>query len=192
MPPTVLFERWKDPLASVLYHVPEDDLEDEMERHAQDEFDDGAGPAVYNKLHTKTGTSGPAVITPFGVVPLHEDNLPSKLFNFWMGHVNFPLTHELVDRLQAVEGVETLDVLTPYRFRVAIGKAFATDVVKKAMKRSLCGPEPMEWLADSLAERYRHGAVYRLPGGKTHVVCGDKTDDVTGRAREGAGVVVQW
>jgi len=64
------------------------------------------------------------IMTPFGMMPLTEQSLASNYFKFWTGHTNFKLLKSHIDTIGMVEGVETIDVLTPYRFRIAVAKLF--------------------------------------------------------------------
>jgi hypothetical protein len=82
------------------------------------------------------------VIGPIGLVPLNEANLPSSLFNFWMGYTTFELTDDLEDAIERVDGVETLDVFTRYRFRVAVGRAHDDKNVRAAIERTCEPPAP--------------------------------------------------
>lgn len=77
------------------------------------------------------------VSTPFGIIPLTEQSMPSKIFNFWTMHTNFPITKSVVDVLNKTLGIETLDVFTPYRVRISIGKAFDTLEVKARIATNL-------------------------------------------------------
>lgn len=78
---------------------------------------------------------------PLGPIPLNEYSLPSKIFNFWMAHTNFLITAQLLNIIKKVEGVEVLTVFTPYRFRIAVGKAFkdrtVMDRVNQAVLKAL-------------------------------------------------------
>ena len=65
-----------------------------------------------------------SIVTPFGVLPLTEQTLASKSFKFWVGHSNFKLTEAFYKIIGQHPGIETLDILTPYRFRIAVGKMF--------------------------------------------------------------------
>ena len=76
------------------------------------------------KIDIKT-VNNKFVITPLGMMPLTENTAPSKIFNFWTGHTNFPISHKIMSIIENIPGVETLDVYTKYRLRVAVGKAFS-------------------------------------------------------------------
>lgn len=47
-----------------------------------------------------------------------------EIFNFWVGHTNFDITESIAKILEQTEGVESLDIITRYRFRIGIGKIF--------------------------------------------------------------------
>lgn len=62
--------------------------------------------------------------TPMGLIPFTEHTASGKIFNFWVGHTNFNITKSVTSIIEETKGVETLDIFTRYRFRIAIGKAF--------------------------------------------------------------------
>lgn len=64
------------------------------------------------------------MITPMGVMPITDNTISTKIFNFWTGHTNFNISRNIANTIQSCEGVESLDVFTRYRFRISIGKAF--------------------------------------------------------------------
>ena len=70
------------------------------------------------------------ILTPFGVLPLTEESLASNHFKFWVGHANFKLWDSYYQLIGDILGVESVDILTPLRFRIAVGKMFKdTDVL---------------------------------------------------------------
>lgn len=86
-----------------------------------------------------------AIFTPFGIMPLTEDSLASSHFKFWVGHTNFKLSKRgndevnniYLDTIESTSGVEAINFLTPYRFRVAIGKVFSDREVMYEIKENL-------------------------------------------------------
>jgi len=58
-------------------------------------------------------------------------------FNFWVGHTNFNITKPIVKILDSTDGVETLELVSRYRFRVGIGTAFNEGVVKNNIASSI-------------------------------------------------------
>ena len=74
------------------------------------------------------------IITPFGVLPITEKTRASNHFKLWVGHSNFKLTEDFYKIIGDSSGVEALDILTPYRFRIAIGKMFVDRDVMKTVR----------------------------------------------------------
>lgn len=72
------------------------------------------------------------IMTPMGIIPYTENTASNKIFNFWVGHTNFDITHNISSIIEKHYGIETLDIFTRYRFRVSIGKVFnAADVMSE-------------------------------------------------------------
>lgn len=101
--PKIIWEKWTDP-----YNMNSDDSLD-----WPDDNDDTIKSEKNNVL-----------LTSMGIVPYNEHTDCCKIFNFWIGHTNFNLSNRVVETLQQINGVETLDIFTRYRFRVSFGKAF--------------------------------------------------------------------
>lgn len=119
---TIIWEKWRDPFLG--YDENEIDIENRDLNHLfeddelQDDKDD-IDPSKY-KLDKQIRV----ISTPMGLIPYNEYTASSKIFNFWMGHTNFNISREVSKLIENTDGVETLDIFTRYRFRVAIGKAF--------------------------------------------------------------------
>jgi len=77
------------------------------------------------------------IITPFGVLPLTETSLASNHFKFWVGHSNFKLMEDYYPLIESCGGVESVDILTPYRFRIAIAKLFQDRDVMHDVRKTL-------------------------------------------------------
>ena len=71
------------------------------------------------------------------VIPYNEKQPSGKIFNFWIGHTNFDITHNVKETIEAVDGIEILDVFTRYRFRIAIGKSFTDREVMNNIYKGL-------------------------------------------------------
>jgi hypothetical protein len=74
-----------------------------------------------------------AIATPMGIIPINENTISSKLFNFWMGHANFDISPVVANIIESTDGVETLDIFTRYRFRISVGKAFDDSAVMRSI-----------------------------------------------------------
>lgn len=61
----------------------------------------------------------------------------SKIFNFWVCHSNFNIDDKCVDIVESCEGVETLEIITRYRFRISIGRIFDDGEVMRSINKKL-------------------------------------------------------
>jgi hypothetical protein len=77
------------------------------------------------------------IASPMGLIPYNEHTASGKIFNFWTGHTNFDITKQIVDIIDLIEGVETLDIFTRYRFRIGIGKCFEDSSVMSEINQTI-------------------------------------------------------
>ena len=112
----VYWEKWID-----AYEV---DIETELEEKIVEKDDFGLFFEGASEDDPQNIRSIQTIFTPFGVLPLTEHSLASTYFKFWVGHSNFKITAAAHSLISKVEGVESLDIFTPYRFRIAVGKLF--------------------------------------------------------------------
>lgn len=81
------------------------------------------------------------IATEIGLFPMTEHTMPHKLFNLFIGHTNFPLTKTMCDKVAKVLGVEIYMTLSPYRFKIAVGKMFQEKDVMEEIKKVLTEDE---------------------------------------------------
>ncbi len=188
----VLWEKWLDPFdTSNNKSEPDDDDDDEKSDYEalEEERYEGHGPIV-----------GKFLASQFGVLPINENFSPSKLFNFWVCHTNFTITKPIMQSLNAIDGVEGLQIVSRYRFRIAIGRLFDEEEVKDNIRYALCGPEPSEEvltlvmdltasneaLTPELEEKVNkvtaeipqeYWAVYVVPNGQLQILTGNAVDE---------------
>ena len=112
----VYWEKWVD-----AYEV---DIEAELEEKTVEKDEFGLFFEGVSEEEPQDIRSIQTIFTPFGVLPLTEHSLASTYFKFWVGHSNFKITAAAHSLISKVEGVESLDIFTPYRFRIAVGKLF--------------------------------------------------------------------
>ncbi len=180
----IIWRRWRDPMAPLVKRdgaEPDDDHEEVFAAASRDDVLDGE-PAEL-RPRERRGSFGPGIVGPFGVIPLHEENLPSKLFEFWMGHCNFDLTEKVVDEIKRVPGVETLDVGTRYRFRLGVGKAFAGRQVRDAVSDAACGRSALAALKALMGATHPFWSVYVMPGGRLEAAAGETAEEAAGKGR---------
>jgi hypothetical protein len=112
--------------------------EEEEEEYAENDMslpylqvEEGALP---NPRNTKAAKF---LFTQHGIIAVDELTNPNRVFNTWIGHTNFDLTKKVERVIEEVRGVETLDVLTRYRFRVAIGLMFKQRDVRLDIQKAV-------------------------------------------------------
>jgi len=134
----IAWEKWRDPFGSDIeaHELPnrtpieEDDIDDLI---AENEH----GEDIDDLLDTEKEVKIAVMTTSMGMIPMMEHTRAGALFNFWTAHTNFRMTKTLFDIIEDTHGVESLDVMTSYRWRIAIGKAFKSHVVKQALTQNL-------------------------------------------------------
>jgi hypothetical protein len=138
----IAWEKWRDPYLF-------DENFDEEDLHKEDfsqEAPDGYSTEEmeleqeymdYMGLDKEVPSKNMKILmTSFGVLPVTDENSVSSKFNFWTGHTNFTLSASVSEAIEGIEGVEALDVMTRYRFRIAIGKLFKDrDVMFEIQKK---------------------------------------------------------
>ena len=88
----------------------------------EEDEDDDVG---YDEEESLFGKPGRAISTPLGIYDVDDKfSNPYRQFDLWMGHTNFSLTPETVQKIEETPGVEVLKVISQYRFLVAPGKLF--------------------------------------------------------------------
>lgn len=113
--PLIIWEKWQDPILAYLGEINSQPIDD-----AEVDNQDLMGYEEPEKISYKY----PIVMTPMGMLPYSEKTSCETVFNFWTGHTNFSISKDISDILERCDGVETLDIFTRYRFRIAIGRAF--------------------------------------------------------------------
>ena len=58
-------------------------------------------------------------------------------FNCWLGHCNFDITEDLVNKINLAEGVEGLKVLSRYRFFVGVATMFDFSEVRRNIENAV-------------------------------------------------------
>lgn len=58
-------------------------------------------------------------------------------FDCWIGHTNFNITTSIKNKLNEVDGIEVLNVVSRYRFFIGIGKMFQFSDVRKDIEETI-------------------------------------------------------
>ena len=97
--PIIIWEKWRDPFGSE-----DDDIIDNNENEddlEEDDIIDGMDKSPF-KYKTKN-IKCKMLITPFGLIPYNENTASDKIFNFWTGHSNFPITQSVSNIIESVD-----------------------------------------------------------------------------------------
>lgn len=125
----IIWQKWMDPFGE------DDDTEiQDIEPTFFDEdntIDEEEDKKIKKDLKSIKNNSIRVMSTPMGIIPVTENTASSKIFNFWVGHTNFNISKKIAQIIEDTDGVETLDIFTRYRFRIAIGKVFTDSSVMK-------------------------------------------------------------
>lgn len=120
----------------------------------------------------------------------------TRQFNFWVAHTNFRITPRMINSIEDIDGVETLDSFTPYRFRVGVAQAFNDKEVRKSIEEFLIDylkigkkVNIIEFLRGHLKGRHKAWAILKMKN-KIDVVTGSSRADVTSQI-PGEGKIVE-
>lgn len=123
--PIIIWEKWKDPFGM-------DDQENILDcADNEDNFE------TEQRIHETKKIKCQIITTPFGIIPINENTASGSIFNFWNGHTNFPITKRIAKIIEETNGVETINVFTKYRFRIAVGKAFEDSSVMRQINNNV-------------------------------------------------------
>ena len=118
----IIWEKWIDPFGTNIDDAKWTDYSNNIPsiEHSKEDDDE------YGDNITVPISEPPVkvIASPLGLIPYNEYTASSKIFNFWLGHTNFNISHIVKTIIDNTEGVEILDIFTRYRFRIAIGKCF--------------------------------------------------------------------
>jgi hypothetical protein len=172
--------KWKNFLFDGFKRAKPSDEDDESYKDSYEQMEDAIAHGASDL--------GPVLMSPFGNTPLIEHNDISKVFDFYVGHCNFRITPEIRNIIDNTEGVETLEVWTPYRFRIAVGKAFNPRAVRKKIVRSIQPKKEsvlrrathydvLETISTAIAEKYVNWAICTTKFGDYEIVSGATLED---------------
>ncbi len=182
----IVWLKWVDPLGHLVKDDDDDDDDEGLEYQASHDSFIEEEANVYRPNQPNQGNTGPMLMGPMGPIPIREDNLPGRIFNFWMGHCNFGITYEVAKKIAEVPGVETLDIFTRYRFRIAVGKSFNQTQVKSDINVAVCPvvkqqstqPSTVGHLANFLSKKYKFWAICTMPSGSYEMTGGNTIEEV--------------
>ena len=134
-----MWQKWIDPFAQ-----DDDEIAEEFDPYTgsytnedEDEDENIGDKDIKNFLSNKQLKPIKAIATPMGIIPVNDNTASGKLFNFWVGHTNFDISKKIANIIEKTDGVETLDIFTRYRFRIAVGKAFDDSEIMRDINKTI-------------------------------------------------------
>lgn len=135
--------------------------------------------------------------TPFGVINSIANQFADKSFDFWILHTNFNITPKIAEQIEAIDGIETIEVYTRYRLRIGIPNSglFCSEKIKEKIENTLCGLSD-EKIAETfvgvdkgvfdrvidkckkLNEKFENWSLWMLPNGNIEAIGSDEYDDL--------------
>jgi hypothetical protein len=106
------------PIASMIL----EELNPELDEMQEFEDEEGMGQAQESFLVPKN---------------FYETIALMSRFDCWIGHTNFNITTSIKDKLNEVDGIEVLNVISRYRFFIGIGKMFKFSEVRKDIENCI-------------------------------------------------------
>lgn len=130
----IMWNKWQDPITKT---------QTKLKEYFQNELrDQNLEQDLYDKENQfdsfENSQSNPISFMPIPAGLTLSPFMPDfSSFNFWIGHTNFNITHPILEIINQVPGVETLNLFSPYRFRIAVGQAFDENIVKQNVAQSI-------------------------------------------------------
>ena len=131
----------------------------------------------------EVGGSVRMVVSPQGMIPVGDEILLSSKYNLWVGYSNFDITNSVVKTIEDVQGVESLDIFSRYRFRIGIGKLF-DEVQTKLLIEEVLGcitnsldnldDETRECVENMIKEFDKPWCIFVLPNGEVMSYVGEE------------------
>jgi hypothetical protein len=174
----IAWEKWDD------IDLPQLDLLDEKEDlfFPDGEIDDD----LISQLSFGPILPAPKMRTPLGTFSIDDPLRPSKMFDCWIGHTNFDLTHEIAMQMEEVPGVEAFKIMSRYRFFIGIAQLFNFRDVREQIQNIIGGEsasintmedsEVIEVLKSQLME-FKRWAVFCSGDGFIDYIATNEDDD---------------
>lgn len=107
-------------------------LQEEEEEESKDIDDDMADVGLFGLMVKPKDIA--IYNSPFGPVRIPELTDPTKHFKLWTMYSKVQLSPYLLSKIEKLNGVETLEVLTRYRARIGISPLFQDGMILNSIK----------------------------------------------------------
>jgi len=120
--------------------------------------------------------SDKVIMTPLGPLDTTKIDNDAYHFEFWTAHTNFPITLEHKNKLDNLVGIESLNIISPLRMIISIGRLFSMKELRLKIE-AILKDEENKYLTE-LREKmkaYKDWAIYIFPNEKIDfTTCNDK------------------
>lgn len=127
----IIWQKWQDPFGED--DILNENFDPDLGEYSDENEENSSIASMDNHISKRVKV----MATPMGIMPITENTASNKIFNFWLGHTNFDITKNIALLIEETEGVETLDIFTRYRFRIAVGKAFDDSFVMRNINKQI-------------------------------------------------------
>lgn len=151
----VAWEKWRD---NENYIEAEKNFNTQMDsdlRQLDDDDEDDGLEINLDDINVGVTVVPYVVRTPLGEFSVLDNNLPSKMFDCWICHTNFPITSDIANILDNdVNGIEVLRIISKYRFFIGIAKLFNFRDVASEIRQALCYDGEVESVNEEYVREY--------------------------------------
>lgn len=127
---------------------------------------------------------------PAGIMLPRAETIHDDL-EYWIANCDFPITTGIVDKLDHINGIELLKVVSKHRFVIGLGKMFNLTDVRKDIDKFVCGKTKNQTELDRIEnvkihnkidelkvslKSYQHWAIYILPNGTIDYCASNELD----------------
>lgn len=122
----IMWEKW--------YDLDEESVDDAIDIDDDQDIDEGQ-LAENSEIILRMPLN--MIRTPLGFYQPEDKMIPSKMFDCWIGHTNFPITSYEENILDNIDGIEALKIMTKYRFFIGVGRFFEFVDVNQSIHKKL-------------------------------------------------------
>lgn len=115
MTPSVIWEKYENPYLAQIEDMSEESAAIESKEYYDEDENNEAG------ISQPLGDLNSYVHTPYGAIPVPNVHLDDN-WNLWTGHTNVKITVEIANKIEHTDGVEVLQVFSPYRFMISVAQ----------------------------------------------------------------------
>jgi hypothetical protein len=182
-----VWEKWVDPFGTNLNEV-------EFPGYDKPFYEEDEDNPEF-QFHAPHGH--PIIPTPFGMLSMTEHTKAANKFDFWMLHTNFDITEGIKSIVASIPGVESVEVFTRYRMRIAFPRSglFDTAKVKTNIQNAILDADQIDYLVqlsefdsfttdkameacNTLTGKNDYWGMYVLPNGNISIVTSNESDQL--------------